>query len=71
MRNLLPRRWPLVFSKWLERLMRRLAPRDASPTVSTVEEARMTLEERVDVAGPSPLRRQGHHRRAGRDGVAS
>ena len=27
--------------------MRRLAPRDAPPTVSTVEEARMTLEERV------------------------
>ena len=40
-------RLDLVFAKWLERLMRRLAPRDAPPTVSTVEEARMTLEERV------------------------
>ena len=36
-----------MFAKWLERLMRRLAPRDAPPTISTVEEARMTLEERV------------------------
>ena len=41
-------RLDLVFAKWLERLMRRLAPRDAPPpAVSTVEEARMTLEERV------------------------
>ncbi len=41
-------RLDLVFGKWLERLMRRLAPRDAPPpAVSTVEEARMTLEERV------------------------
>ncbi len=41
-------RLDLVFAKWLERLMRRFAPRDAPPpAVSTVEEARMTLEERV------------------------
>ena len=47
-----------VFAKWLERLMRRLAPRDAPPTVSTVEEARMTLEERVS-QWPRQWRQEG------------
>ena len=47
-----------VFAKWLERLMRRLAPRDAPPTVSTVEEARMTLEERVS-QWPQQWRQEG------------
>ncbi len=51
-------RLDLVFAKWLERLMRRLAPRDPPPTISTVEEARMTLEERVS-QWPRQWRQEG------------
>ena len=52
-------RLDLVFAKWLERLMRRLAPRDAPPpAVFTVEEARMTLEERVS-QWPRQWRQEG------------